>query len=178
MMGVKVGQPAGVTADTPAASDCTVVAARAAQTLAWVDGRLGPLDIALDHLTLARCALYAARLHARSPGSEAQDHTEAAVVGLRAAGHQYYLPCGLLTRAWLRHCLGDDPGARADLDEVERIARRGGMRLHLADLHLTRARLFGDRDELAKARVLIEECEYFRRLGELEDAEAALSVNG
>ena len=106
----------------------------------------------------------------------ARTEADHAVAGLRAAGQQDFLPRGLLTRAWLRHCLGDDPGARADLDEVERIARRGGMRLHLADLHLTRARLFGDRDELAKARVLIEECEYFRRLGELEDAEAALGV--
>ena len=36
--------------------------------------------------------------------------------------------------------------------------------------------LFRDKTELAKAQVLIEQCEYFRRLPELEDAEAALGT--
>jgi hypothetical protein len=47
------------------------------------------------------------------------------------------------------------------------------VRLHLADVHLHRARLFRDREELAKARALIEECGYWRRREELADAEAA-----
>ena len=34
-------------------------------------------------------------------------------------------------------------GAREDLDEAHEIAERGPMRLHLADIHLHRARLFG-----------------------------------
>ena len=33
------------------------------------------------------------------------------------------------------------------------------------------ARLFHDRDALQQARTLIEQCEYFRRLPELEDTE-------
>jgi hypothetical protein len=131
------------------------------------------LDIALDHLALARCALYADLQHGCTPGEDAQQHTEAAVAGLRQAGAQHHLPRGLLTRAWLRHCLYDLPGAQADLAEAQRIAERGGMKLFLADIALTRARLFEDKAELAKARALIDECGYGRRLPELEDAEAA-----
>jgi hypothetical protein len=64
------------------------------------------------------------------------------------------------------------------------------MRLHMADIHLYRARLFravtpypwaadpdgkprGPKNDLAAARKLIEECGYWRRKEELEDAEAA-----
>ena len=60
------------------------------------------------------------------------------------------------------------------------------MRLHLADIHLHRARLFGlmvnrpaaypwvsARDDVNAARKLINECGYGRRREELEDAEAA-----
>ena len=63
------------------------------------------------------------------------------------------------------------------------------MRLYLADIRLHRARLFGlsprrppaypwtsPRADLADARKLIETCGYRRRLGELEDAEAALQA--
>ena len=49
------------------------------------------------------------------------------------------------------------------------------MALHLADIALTRARLFQDRAALADARRLIEEHGYGRRLPELQDAEAAAS---
>jgi hypothetical protein len=58
------------------------------------------------------------------------------------------------------------------------------MRLHMADIHLYRARLFcgvkpypwegkSPREDLAAARCLIEQCGYWRRKEELEDAEAA-----
>jgi hypothetical protein len=50
------------------------------------------------------------------------------------------------------------------------------MKLHMADIHLHRARLFRDTSELAKARALIFDCEYFRRLPELEDGEKALGI--
>ncbi|AQR63999.1 hypothetical protein BXU06_02180 [Aquaspirillum sp. LM1] len=162
----------------PAAAEgreaCTQVARRAAQTLAWAEIHLGLLDIALAQLILARCALYADLLHGRPPGQDAQLHTETAVASLRQAGQQQYLPLGLLTRAWLHHCLNDRPGAEADLAEAQRIAERGGMKLHLVDIALTRARLFNDTAELARARALIEECGYGRRLAELTDAETRL----
>ncbi len=46
------------------------------------------------------------------------------------------------------------------------------MRLLLADSHLHRA-LFRDKEELKRARALIEHCGYWRRKQELEDAEEA-----
>ena len=54
------------------------------------------------------------------------------------------------------------------------------MRLHLADVHLHRARLFLDSDpaaartDLAEARRLIDATGYERRRGELDDATAVL----
>jgi hypothetical protein len=78
----------------------------------------------------------------------------------------------LLSRAWLRWLLKDEAGSRADLDEAWEIAERGPRRLHMADIQLTRARLFRDRDALAEAKTLIAQCGYHRRDGEL--AEAAL----
>ena len=58
------------------------------------------------------------------------------------------LPLGLLTRAWLRFMEGDPEGAKADLDDAWQIAERGAMKLHMADIHLHRARLFRDRAAL------------------------------
>jgi hypothetical protein len=77
------------------------------------------------------------------------------------------------------------------LDKAWDIAERGPMRLHLADIHLYRARLFGMRneervayprnnnpdgiqrgpaDDLAAAEKLINDCGYHRRDQELADA--------
>lgn len=157
---------------------CAEVQQRAAQTLAWAETNdIDKLSVALDHLTLARCALYADLLQRHPPGEDAQTRVEHALSGLQNAGAQEFIVRGLLTRAWLRAALGAEAGARANLNEAERIASRGGMKLFLADIALHRARLFRDRTELAKARALIMECEYFRRLPELEDAEKALGLS-
>ncbi|MFH1176443.1 MAG: hypothetical protein V1750_03470, partial [Acidobacteriota bacterium] len=155
---------------------CQEVAERAGQTLPIAERNNWLLAIALDHLTLGRCALYAALLRGEPPDA-AQPDVDRAVAGVRAAGAQEFNVPGLLTRAWLRHTLGDTAGAAADLDEAWQIATRGTMRLFQADVHLTRARLFCDRTALAQARLLIEQCEYRRRLPELEDAEAALGAD-
>jgi tetratricopeptide (TPR) repeat protein len=132
------------------------------------------LDIALDHLTLARISLYRSRLEqipCPNPHDH-QSHIALAVDGLRKAGQVQELPRGLLTLAWYYHEHGDDDEARAVLREAEMIAARGPMPLYLADIHLYRARLFRDREELAKARELIIKHGYNRRLPELEDAES------
>ncbi len=178
-----------------AAASCRAVAERAAQTLQWAEfgGQGSLIDIALDHLTLGRAALYEVileNLKIQNPASEI-DH---AVAGLRRAGVQDQLPGGLLTRAWLRFLTGAVTGtesAQEDLDEAWEIAERGPMRLHMADIHLYRARLFhgvkpypwnkfadgtegrGPKDDLKDARNLIEQCGYWRRKEELEDAEEA-----
>ena len=96
--------------------------------------------IAVDHLTLARAALYETILRGEPPAGV---QVKEAVDFLRRAGVQDYLPRGLLTRALWRAASGDFDGAREDLDEAFEIAERGPMRLHLADIHLHRARLFG-----------------------------------
>ena len=89
--------------------------------------------------------------------------------------HIDHLPRGLLTRAWLRFLEGKRTGpesAQSDLDEAWEIAERGPMKLHMADIHLHRARLFfreaqypwgSPAANLAAARELIEKCGYGRR---------------
>ena len=106
--------------------------------------------------------------------------------GLRRAGVNDYIVRGLLTHAWLRFLTGARTGpesAQADLDEAWEIAERGPMKLFLADVHLHRARLFfreatypweSPAADLAAARKLIEQCGYWRRKEELEDAEGML----
>ncbi len=134
-----------------------------------------PLTLALYHLTLGRCALYRALLRGEELLSAKED-VQLSLDKLRLSGRQDLVPYGLLTRAWLCYSLKDFARAKTDLEEAWQIAARGNMRLHMADIHLTRARLFRDKAELAKARALIVQCEYFRRLPELEDAEAMLGV--
>jgi class 3 adenylate cyclase len=170
---------------------------RVAQTLKWAEmgGQGSLLTIALDHLTLGRAALYSAILGNSDFSLLTSDlsHLDTAVAGLRRAASQDYIPRGLLTRAWLRFLTGAGTGAdsaQEDLEEAWEIAERGPMRLHMADIHLYRARLFhavkpypwdknpdgterGPKDDLAAARKLIEKCGYWRRKEELEDAEEA-----
>lgn len=144
-----------------------------------LNGSRNLLDIALTHLMLGRAALYRTVLDRsafRDPQAAlepARQELAAAVDGLRQAGDQQYVPRGLLSRAWLRFLSGDRAGTAADLDEAWEIAERGPMRLHMADVHLHRARLFRDKTALAEARKLIERCGYWRRKEELEDAEQA-----
>ena len=117
------------------------------------------LNIALDHLTLGRAALYSAILEPSAIGNS-QFEIDAAVSGLRHAGEQDPLVLGLLTRAWLRSLTGARTGsdsAQSDLDEAWEIAERGPMRLFMADIHLHRARLFGVR--IADRAVRNEEAE-------------------
>src|SRR5947208_1563166 len=105
------------------------------------------LDFAVHHLTLGRAALYATILENSDYKLLVSDlsHIDAAVDGLRRSGNMDDLPRGLLTRAWLRSLVGATVGAesaQSDLDEAWEIAERGPMRLHMADIHLYRARLF------------------------------------
>jgi tetratricopeptide (TPR) repeat protein len=158
------------------------VSQRAAQTIKWAEQHnLSLLDIALDHLTLGRAVLYKTILEGSSV-DPCHAFLRYAVEGFRVAGQQRFIPFGLLTRAWLRTMQGQPDLARVDLDEAWEIAVRGPMRLHMADIHLYRARLFckvkpypwtSPREDLASARKLIEACGYWRRKEELDDSEAA-----
>jgi hypothetical protein len=157
--------------------ECAEVERRALKMFEWRAPSDSLLDIALDHLILGRARLYQAILDRGAWRGlvDAGGEIEKAVAGLRAAGTVHHIPRGLLTRAWLRSATGDADGARADLDEAQEIAERGPMRLHLADVALYRARFFRDRDALAEARRLVEECGYLRRLPEIEDLEEQLN---
>lgn len=121
------------------------VSQRAVQTLKWYEQNKQQwlLDIALDHLTLGRIALYAAILERREDEFKtARDELNAAVSGLRRVGQAQELPRGLLTRAWLWFLEDRQIGsesAQADLDEAWEITERGPMKLFLADIHLHRA---------------------------------------
>ena len=181
----RVGEKAKAETANPTQA-CREVEERAAKTLAWAEQHLGLLDVALDHLTLGRSGLYRAMLEpvaglaraqarslATSATEGASEHLAAALAGLRASGSQHHLPRGLLSRSWLRFIEGDPDAARADLDEAWEIAERGSMGLHMADVLLYRGRLFQDPADLAQARGLIEQCGYWRRRQELEDAEEA-----
>jgi tetratricopeptide (TPR) repeat protein len=124
---------------------------RAKQTLEWAEQyNLGLLDIALDHLTLARVALYRALLEPLRPSSFEIRHVTAALDGLRKSSALHMLPRALLTAALHAHLRGDAAAASRALAEAQQIAERGPMPLYLADVHLHRARLFRDKAALAK----------------------------
>jgi tetratricopeptide (TPR) repeat protein len=168
------GQPQGQEGHD---ATCAEVERRATTTLQWmVDYRMPLLEIALDHLTLARAGLVRAILaHPLPQPALDLPHVAAAVTGFRNAGRMDYLPKGLLTAALYHYARGEQEAARARLDEAQQVAERGPMPLYLADVHLHRARLFRDRAELALAAKLIRDLGYGRRFDELADAEAALA---
>jgi len=166
-----------VAAGRPSSGDLEAVAARAARTLRIAEANGWLLSLALDRLTLARAALYGGL-------PDAGLHFDAAVDGLRRAGQEDQIPRGLLGRALFFRVAAAtawEERSRSDLDEAWAIAERGPMRLYMADVLLHRARLFqavvpypwpgSARDDLAASRRLVEQCGYWRRGEELEDAE-------
>jgi hypothetical protein len=157
---------------------CAEAGERATQTLEWVATYgVSLLDIALNHLTLARVALYrnlVGTLPDPSPATTVVgQRVTNALARLRYSNDVDCLPMALLTTALYHRTLGADPEeARRLLAEAQQIAERGPMPLYLADVCLHRARLFRDRAALAEARALIERHGYGRRRDELADAEA------
>jgi hypothetical protein len=123
---------------------CRTVSERAARTLQWAkQNKPSLLDIALDHLTLGRSALYLTILEGipLDPLDPCRDSLQHAVDGLRRAGREDYLSLGFLTRAWLRCLAGARIGhdsAQSDLNKAFQIAERGPMPLFMADIHLHR----------------------------------------
>jgi tetratricopeptide (TPR) repeat protein len=193
----------------------SATAQRARKTLKIAETYCGPLEIALDHLTLGCAALYRsiiskAMLKGPKGSSQlsqsgekpalhrnlerARQEIDQAISHLHQAGTIDLLPRALLSRAWLRWLSGlyiGSNSAQADLDEAWEIAERGPMRLHMADIHLYRARLFlkapaypwsknggvvkGPRGDLGAAEALIHSCGYYRRDKELADAKHAIN---
>jgi tetratricopeptide (TPR) repeat protein len=163
---------------------CREVEQRSKTMFEWRRTDDSLLTIALDHLTLGRAVFYSSILN-ESLGENrlpAIENLKAAVDALRRAGAQHWIPAGLLSRSWMHFGESEVDSALSDLDQAWEIAERGPMRLHMADIHLYRARLFhgvkpypwtSPQEDLAAARKLIEKCGYWRRNEELEDAEAA-----
>lgn len=176
-------------------SDLAAIERRAEKMFEWRTPGESLLDIAVDHLTLGRVYLLRGVLefpNAHLPS--ARTALDTALVTLRQFNSSDDMPHALLPSAWL-HALGDEwDAARQRLDEAYALATRGGsqqngwqggMRHHLADTLLHRARLFGWRNEylwpgrtpkadLDEAESLINACGYHRRDQELADARAAL----
>lgn len=162
---------------------------RASNTIKWEFGRL--FDTALDSLAFGRSYLLQTVTEKTDDGTfdKAEKYLNRAVEGLRAAGHQEFIACGLIDRAHLHRVTHDFDQAHADLEEVREIAERSEMKLFLADYHLESARLARDRlanegdpnlkpdlqteleTHVREARKLIEETGYGRREGELAELE-------
>jgi tetratricopeptide (TPR) repeat protein len=141
------------------------------------------LEIALGNLSLGRILLFQALNEGTGDFTQAAEHLNNAVVGLRRAGRQDILPRSLLARAELHIAQNDFEKARRDLDEAMTIAQRGEMGLHKADCRLGYARLFlatGEkekaREELAIAEEMIGKMGYHRRDGEVKEMEERLKL--
>lgn len=159
---------------------CNGVLERADHTMKQAQqGRASLVSIAINGLTLCRASLYRALVVAHHQEltdlATTQQRLDDAIDGLRRSDITY-LPRGLLSRAWLHHVLANPTAAATDLAEAESIATRCGMPIFLADVHLTRARLFHDHTALATARTLLADLAtrgYHRHDDMLEDADAA-----
>lgn len=186
-----------VVENTDASAQLSLIELRAKRTYQWIrEAANAPLlAIALERLNVARIATYARILRTSQISAESKilstsnldiSDIDNSIEALRRAAEAILLPTGLLARAWLRsqQDRAAGPGSpQADLDEAWDIAERGPMPLHMADIHLHRARLFyreasypwqSAAHDLAEARRLIFKHGYLRRQQELEDAEAVI----
>ena len=161
------------------------VQSRAAQTIEiakTLSGSLSLWDIANDYLSLGRAHLLQALQEETDDFTQASEHLNQAVDGLRQAGLQDYIPRGLLARSELYRVQGEFEKAQRDLDEAMTIAERGEMGLHQADCHLEYARLYlamGEKEEDARknldtAKEMIEEMGYHRRDTDVREIEEKL----
>lgn len=113
--------------------------------------------------------------------AESGGHLDKAVNDLRRAGQLHYLPLGLLARAAHFHHTREFDKAQKDLDAVCILANRCGMRLHLTDYHLEKARLLlaqgqaeAVKPHYEDAKKLVEETGYHRRDPEVAELAAKL----
>ena len=122
------------------------VSERAAQTLKWMRGMRLARPLTSPSTTSPWAAPRSTRRFWRArPSTLATRPSSTPWPASAAPATQDHVPRGLLTRAWLRFLEGHRTGpesAQSDLDEAWEIAERGPMKLHMADIHLHRARLF------------------------------------
>ena len=160
---------------------CREIRERACNALAWSKDQPSLLDEALDRLSLGRLAVLEHLVESRLTGdgkSAGKDlvfrHFEEAVNGLRRANQVWLLPYALLGRAEYCFVTGEDASQEGDLNEVEQLVQRFGMKLFLADAILLRGRIAlkkGDipavRSLAAEAECLVQRTGYNRRKAEV-----------
>ena len=124
----------------------------ATQTHKWSkdEGWGSLLTIANDLLSIGFAHLLAAIKEGAFDFKKAAKYLDLAVDGLRKAGHQDYLPRGIIDRAELYRNRNEFDKAREDLDEAFEIADRSGMRLYICDIHLECSRLIMAMHEAGK----------------------------
>jgi tetratricopeptide (TPR) repeat protein len=155
---------------------CNNVEKRASESLRLCGDQVGVYQIALDRLTIARARFYRSCVDfstSQVRDSEILSLINDSLEGFRRSSHQQFITAGLMARGWLCFRMGDAVSAANDLNEAWEIAERSLMLLQMAQIHLHRGRLFQDKEELRKARAIVEHCGYWRRKEELEDAEQA-----
>lgn len=165
----------------------TIAIDRSLRMFQWRNPNDSIETVGRDHLSLGWARYLEAQCSAQQGNpslvKEARGHLVEAADGIRRAGVLSKLSEVLLVRSRFHAWQGEIAEAQADLDEAWDIAERGPMRLHMADIHLYRARLFfrekhypwkSAQDDLAAAEKLINECGYHRRDKELADAKRAI----
>lgn len=118
---------------------------RASETIELARENKWLLDLGLDTLSLGRAAL------AMDDTPGAATNLDAAVTALEDAGIADFIPGGLLARAELHLALGNWDLAAADLNTVDELVDRSGMKLYQIESAIGRARLTLARDGAAGA---------------------------
>ena len=181
---------------------CAGIAQSAIESLETAEVSSWHSLMACAHLLWARAAVCRAAFESDGAPRTAAIQTarresEAGIKANQDAGNQHETPRHLLTHAWCccaeaaeRRTQGRpvqaaecEEAARADLNNAWQIAERGPMWLHMADIHLHRARLFfrekpypwtSPQADLAAAEKLINDYGYHRRDEELADAKKVI----
>jgi tetratricopeptide (TPR) repeat protein len=173
---------------------CNDVSLRAHRVLSWYkSGGWGAiLDYGFAFETIGRVTLLQTLLQtvrsSLTPSNSsdlptAKEYVQSALDAVRRSGATHHIPRTLILQSWLHFLVGDKVTALSDINEAWDIAERGPRRLHMADIHLYRARLFfrekhypwkSPQEDLAAAEKLINECGYHRRDEELNDAKRAI----
>ena len=163
---------------------------RISRTKEWQTTRYQLLTEALNLLNLGQAYLLMVKLENMDMLHQAVTALSDAIIALRASGFQENLIRGLLAQAELYRIRSEFQLAKQNIEEVYEIAKRGEMKLHLADYHLEACRLCsaegkmetgGGRTEavekkkreaeehLRVASEMIEEMGYGRRRPEVEE---------
>ena len=148
-----------------------------------VDGRLKLTHgTGLAHLAIARAQFGLSGRGGLDAGN-VERSLQLSIKQLKDAGHEELVVRALLTITDLRRSFGELDLAQEALDEALAGAARGQMKLYIADAHLQNAFLLLDRGDTArargackKARLLVEQMGYLRRMPSIRALEQSLAA--